>query len=118
MTSVCAREEGVALVPPHMSALLMSSTEMSVVNKITELHCEWALSKLNLSQRNTFVSEMCISSSVKFFSVYPMDLYSIYCVERWLKCVSYQKLLSLEITLIFTSFQSPLEKCHEERKGE
>lgn len=59
-----------------------------------ELHCQWGLSKLNLSQSSKFLGEKCVYSSVKFLSVYPTDLYSIYYVERWLKCTSYQKLLS------------------------
>lgn len=78
-----------------------------------ELYCEWALSKLNLSQRSKFLGENCISSSVKFWSVYPTDLYNIYYVERWLKCIS----LSL-MTLILESFQSPSEKSHMRNRGE
>lgn len=82
------------------------------------LHCERALSKLNLLQRSKFLGEKCISSSVKSLSVYPMDLYSIYYVERWLKHNSYQKLLSLEMTVILKSFQSPSEKSHTSNRGE
>lgn len=82
-----------------------------------ELHCQWGLSKLNLSQSSKFLGEKCVYSSVKFLSVYPTDLYSIYYVERWLKCISYQKLLSLEMTLILKSFQSPSEKSHMRTEG-
>lgn len=75
-----------------------------------ELHCEWALSELNLSQRNKFLAEKHISSSAKFLPVHPMDLYSIYYVEDGLNISLIKKLLYLEMTLIIKSFQSPSEK--------
>lgn len=50
--------------------------------------------------------------------MYPKDLYSIYYVERWLKCISCQKLLSLEMTLMLKSFQSLSEESHRKNRGE
>lgn len=69
ITSVCHREDSVALLPTPVSASLMSSTQMSVGNsKVMGADGEWALPKLNLSQRIFLVksvflplSNICVS---------------------------------------------------------